>query len=86
MVRCSKCHAMGSSISLQEVWSGDVMEFEQNDDGSIDPNGFLIQNSDPIAVRAFCLRCSRKWKLRNVTQIINLPGHPDNRMAREVKP
>ena len=90
MVRCRKCHAKGSSISLHEVWSGDVMEFEQNDDGSINPNGFLIQNSDPVSVRALCLRCSHKWTLRGVPQIVCLSGHPDYvnyiRWTREVKP
>lgn len=78
MIRCRNCKAQGSDIVLQEIWAGDAMEFCQNDDGSIDTDGILLQNSDPVAVKAICTACHHGWKLRGVTQITNLVGHPDN--------
>lgn len=78
MVRCPKCHAKGGDVALIERWAGDEMSYVQNDDGSIDPKGFLYQNSDPAGVSGLCGKCSHKWRLRGIFQITNLPGHPDH--------
>ena len=81
MTRCPKCHACGEYIVLHEIWNGEILEFLQMKDGSIHPEGTILQKGDPVGVRGFCLSCAHRWKVRGVFQIIHVPGHPDYRKA-----
>jgi len=72
MIRCPKCGHSGDDVTLHEFWEGDVMEFEQNSDGSISAEGVLLQHSDPVRVRGFCLSCQHRWTLRGIRQISQL--------------
>jgi len=78
MICCPQCRAKGEDVYLQEIWAGDLIEFQQDQDGRIDPEGVLIQKGDPVKVQGVCCRCLHRWTLRGVFQIINLPGHPDH--------
>lgn len=77
MVRCPKCSAKGESVVLHEIWNGANLEFEQRADGTINPEGVVLGNMDPCGVSGLCLRCEHQWRLHEVAQIINLPGHPE---------
>lgn len=74
MIRCPKCKAKGSSIVLQELWRDHVIEFDQRDDGTVEAKGILKEGS-AYGVQAWCLECQKKWRLRGVTQITNLPRY-----------
>ena len=77
MVRCPKCRSGGEDVGLIEYWEGAHMEFYQNTDGTIDPEGVLLSNMDPFKISALCVTCGHRWTLRGIMQIVQLPGHPD---------
>ena len=72
MIRCPKCKAAGADIILREHWSDHVIEFDQNADGTVEPEGILLDGS-PYMVRAACGRCEHRWTLRGIRQITELP-------------
>ncbi len=86
MVACPKCRASGECVVLHEIANGNVLEFSQRADGTIDPEGVLIHNGDPVRVTGVCLECAHRWTLRGVRQIVNLAGHPQSHMYRPPAP
>jgi hypothetical protein len=71
MITCPKCKSNGDKINLVEHWSDHVIEFEQNQDGTINPYGYLRDGS-PYKVVAECFNCRHRWRLRGISQITNL--------------
>lgn len=71
MTRCPKCKADGENIILREHWTDHVIEFVQNADGTVQPEGILREGS-PAMVRGVCACCGHRWKLRGVSQITEL--------------
>lgn len=82
MIACRKCHANGTSIVLHEIVNGVTLEFLQNQNGTIDPEGVLLRVGDPVRVLGLCLECAHKWTLRGIRQIVNLAGHPNSAWYR----
>lgn len=72
MIKCRKCKADGENIVLVEHWQDHVIEFDQNSDGTIKPEG-ILRDGSPYKVVARCGRCGHNWTLRGVLQITNLP-------------
>jgi hypothetical protein len=77
MVRCPRCRAKGENVYLIEFWKNSSVEFDQNADGTIEKEG-VLREGDPYKVQANC-GCGHRWTLRGITQIVNLPGHPDHK-------
>ena len=71
VIRCPRCKVKGEDVWLEEVWDGNVVQFEQRTDGSISAEGTLLQTSDPVKVRGIC-KCGHRWTLRGVAQIADL--------------
>lgn len=74
MVKCPKCKSEGSNIVLVEIWDGAALIFNQRDDGLIETEGWTSNKSNPTSVNGNC-KCGHKWKIRGVTQIIDIPGY-----------
>ena len=86
MVNCPECSAKGESVVLHEIWHGANLEFEQRADGTINSEGVVLGNMDPVGVSGLCLICEHRWRLRKVVQIINLSGHPEYLKYKRPKP
>ena len=80
------CPACGGKKIDWYEWATLSMHFTQDEDG-IDPEGY-VGTPDPIKVTGECANCGHCWTAKKVSQIWDLPGHPDYepshaRIARE---
>ena len=66
-IKCPKCNS--NPIHYNEIWSGEIFQFDVVD-GVVDSEGYRIEPS-PIHVIAVC-KCKHEWKLKGVTQIIDI--------------
>jgi hypothetical protein len=78
MIRCTKCRAEGQDVLLREHWSDHVIEFDQNADGTVEPEGILLDGS-PYKVIAVCGLCGHRWRLRGIGQITDLPRREERK-------
>lgn len=73
--RCPKCRSRHLVIS--EVYTGSF-DWEQFPDGSLDVAGWNTCRESGESVWAECWECNYRWRLRGVSQITDLPNHPDH--------
>ncbi len=79
MITCSRCRSKGDKIVIHEIHSAPILEFAQNNDGTIDPVGERLDTKiSPIRLIAMCVSCRKSWNIRRQKrQITDLPEHPD---------
>ena len=81
MIWCRKCRCEGEQIVLREFWTDHGIEFDQNDDGTVEREGILF-NGNPYKVVAKCWNCGHSWTLRKITQITQLPQRAETKAGR----
>ncbi len=74
MIRCPKCRSDGENIILREMWRDHCIEFDQRKDGTIEPEGILLEGS-ACRVDGKCGVCGHGWKLRGILQITDIKGY-----------
>lgn len=73
--RCPKCGSL--SLTLREFWINHSIEFVQDANGAIDPDGTL-DPGDPNTVQGECWECGHLWTIPKLHSVCMLPNHPDN--------
>lgn len=70
-ITCPKCK--NTPTYLMEVWNNGTIIFDTDENGLWDGNDGIIEPPSTIShVEGFCSYCGHLWRLRGVTQIIDI--------------
>ncbi len=68
---CPKCKS--TNLTLTELWKNHSIQFQYRN-GKVIGEGNL-EPGYPYKVEAFCNECNHEWRLKKVTQIIDVSEH-----------